>query len=453
MFHNMSKVFRFTFFNYIKQKSYKTATVIFAVLLFAVPVAVFLIIGSIQKDEDETEREYRTEKVYVINHEVEDVNYNLMNMNGMYGDHALLYVNAASVEGALEEIEENGEDVSLVMEIYESNDRMYGRIILPDESSISEDEADHFDDYLDGSGYLFSVLASGTSVDDMTKVSAPVSSDQYSVSGYEKGTDLFSDQDALNEQNNEEILPVFQMFLILLSSLIIYMIIIFYGQGIMQSIVLEKSSKLMDTMLISVTPEAMIAGKFLGVLSAGILQLFLWIISLVAGVIGGVKLEEIFFGGRSIAIIEFVKSFKALHLFSVSGVILGIVTMVLGIVMYTAMAAFCGAISENRETVASNQGIFMMVVLISFYLVMFCGINSESAPLWLYIVPFTAAMILPSGAVTGLVTPLIGCISFVLLLVFTAAITIMAGRIYKIMALYKGNKINVFKAVKMLFKK
>ncbi len=46
-----------------------------------------------------------------------------------------------------------------------------------------------------------------------------------------------------------------------LNTMLLYFFVLFYGQGVAQSVITEKTSKLMEFFLISVCPSAMILGK------------------------------------------------------------------------------------------------------------------------------------------------------------------------------------------------
>jgi ABC-type Na+ efflux pump permease subunit len=270
------------------------------------------------------------------------------------------------------------------------------------------------------------------------------------MSGYAAGTDIYEDEEALEEKSNNEILPVFNMILTYVTIFVIYMIIILYGNSILQNIVLEKSSKLMDTMLISVAPQAMIFGKMIGVLLAGLIQLFIWIVSVVIGFFAGTAIYDRLFEGVGAPVVVFFKSFAELGLFRPANVVLGILSLVLGIVLYASMSAIAGAISGSREEATSKQGIIIMILVVCFYLVLIKGLTAAETPMWLYYLPFTSAMILPSAICTGSVSMILALESVAIMAVCVVVFIVLAGRLYKMMSLYKGSPVKIDKAIKML---
>ena len=86
---------------------------------------------------------------------------------------------------------------------------------------------------------------------------------------------------------------VLSMVLPFVSLMLLYFLVLLYGQGTAASVLLEKTSKLMDLFLVSVEPTAMVLGKVLATALAGLLQLAVWILSLMGGFAAGGALAAI----------------------------------------------------------------------------------------------------------------------------------------------------------------
>ena len=448
---NFYKVFRFTFKNQVSPKGYKMLTGIVALVLFVLPVVVFLIMGNLNDDEQELST-CGADVIYVVNPQVPDADFNMLNSLGVEGYTDIRYVNAETVEEALDSIREKQESASFVLQIDRIDDRLYTRIILPDTATEIEDKADNYEKFMAETESTFMIIASGISIQDLNQIMLQSDSSVYSQEGYQTGKDLYSDEAKVYEQQNEEIRPIFNICLIFVTVFIVYMVIILYCTSIMQSVIEEKTSKLMDTMLISVEPKSLVFGKMLGILTSGLLQLFLWIASLTGGVFVGIKVADSLFGEGNIAIITFIKSFGELELFEPVNVVLGILALIFGIVLYASLATMCGAISSSREEAASNQSIFMILLVLSFYLVLFKGISATEVQNVLYLFPFSSAMLLPAGACLGIVSKGVAAAGLALTVACVAVFIVLAGKLYTMMSLYKGNKVSLGKALKMLFK-
>ncbi|SEQ25061.1 ABC-type Na+ efflux pump, permease component [Lachnospiraceae bacterium NE2001] len=450
MFKNFDKVFKFTFKNQTSTKSYIRGTFLTAFLLFVIPVAIFLIVGFVMKGDDDELKSCGADRVYVVDPEAPNADFNTLNLTGVEGYTDIQYSNAETVDAALETIETRGETKAIILQIRKEDGRLQSRIILPESSELEKDEVKNYNDFIDESGNVFALIASGVNMNDMTEAMKQTDYSVYDTEGYKSGTDLYTDSAKLSEQQNSEILPVFNMVLTYVCVIFIYMIIILYGNSILQNIVLEKSSKLMDTMLISVSPQSLIFGKMLAILTSGILQLLVWIAGLVGGVVVGIKIFGSMFDGVNVAIVTFIKSFSELGLFKPVNVIVGILALIFGIIMYASLSAVAGSISSSREEAASNQGIFIFLLLISFYAILFKGMNTTNPVTWLYLLPFTSAMVLPSGICSGVISTGLAAAGLAILVVCSVVFIILAGKLYKMMSLYKGNKVSISKALKML---
>ncbi|HBZ03210.1 MAG TPA: hypothetical protein DEO83_05290 [Lachnospiraceae bacterium] len=447
MFKNFDKVFKFTFINQVRPNGYKILTIVIALFLLLTPTAILVIIDKMNSDEDI--KSCNADRIYVINEAAPDVDYGALNMTNVSGYTAINYVRSDSVEDALNTIKEKGEKKSLILEIAVTDDSVDSRIILPDDSEIEKDDAENLNDFLNKNSNIIAIMSSGVKMQDLTAISQVTNYDIYKTSGYDKGESIYDDKSALNDQINSQYKPAFALIITFISIMIIYFIALYYGNGIMQNIVLEKSSKLMDTMLISVRPEAMIFGKMLATISAALLQFMTWVVSLIVGVVAALKVINVMHPETEFPVLTFIKSFKEMGIFKPLNVVIGILVLVFGIIFYSSISAICGSISSTKEEAASNQGLFIIILIISFYFVLFGGMKSEVAT-WMYLVPSTGAMVLPAGVCMGTSSMLVSVAGLLIMIISTILLVILAGKLYTMMALYKGNKVNLSKALKML---
>ena len=128
---------------------------------------------------------------------------------------------------------------------------------------------------------------------------------------------------------------------------LMYMVIMLYGMNVARSIIEEKTSRVFEVMLATVKPVEMMAGKVLGVGSVGLTQVGIWMLaavllthtSLIAQMMGGT--------GTQIA-------------FTAAQVGYFIVFFLLGYLLYSAMAAGLGAMTNSEQEL---QQLNMFLVL------------------------------------------------------------------------------------------
>ena len=90
-----------------------------------------------------------------------------------------------------------------------------------------------------------------------------------------------------------ETMGLLSMLLPFASLMLLYFLVLLYGQSTAANVILEKTSKLMDLFLVSVEPGAMVLGKVLATALAGLLQLAVWAAGLAGGfAIGGAVVRQ-----------------------------------------------------------------------------------------------------------------------------------------------------------------
>ncbi len=452
MFKNFDKVFKFTFHNQVCQKGFKALTIVLAVILFVLPVAILLLLSAgAKKDQGKKIESCGATKIYVANEVAENTDFNLMKAVDGDGYADITYITVPTVEDGMKQIKDAGEKESFVLHVTKDDkENISADIVLPEGSSLNADKAEHYFEAIKKMEMMFVVAARGISMEDVAEVSRTIETDAFDTAGWKTGKSLYEDKKKADEQNNERIKDVFSLLVTMLVCMIMYFVVLAYGASITKNIVMEKSSKLMDTLLISVKPEAMVFGKLTGVLTAGLLQFFLWIACLTGGIFAGVILSDNLFPDAHAPAVVFLKSFGSMDLFRPVSVILAVIVLIFGILLYSSFAAFAGAISSTMEQAASNQGIFVIILVVSYLLVLTQGADISTAPTWLFICPFTAALILPTGLVLGTLSTTIAITGVLVIVVIALAMVIFAGHVYKAMALYKGTSGGIGKALKIL---
>ena len=88
-------------------------------------------------------------------------------------------------------------------------------------------------------------------------------------------------------ENTNELVYAIKIIAPMLFGFMLYMMLLLYGQTVSKSVSTEKTSRLMETLLTSIHPYALIAGKVLAVTSMALLQFVGWIIAAVVGLYGG----------------------------------------------------------------------------------------------------------------------------------------------------------------------
>ncbi|MGN0715726.1 MAG: ABC transporter permease, partial [Anaerovoracaceae bacterium] len=228
-----------------------------------------------------------------------------------------------------------------------------------------------------------------------------------------------------------------------LNIMVLYFFVLLYGQGVAQGVITEKTSKLMEFFLISVRPSAMILGKLTAVCLSGVIQLFSWILALMAGFGLGSLGAKAINPETDMLVLRLLESFGSMTegMFSAGGVVLALAMLLTGMLLYCSLAGIGGAMAGKPEDLSSTNVAFTLILIGSFFACLLAGglDGSGDAAGWMDWLPFTAVMVTPARIVLGTISPAKGFGCLLVSLATALALTILAGRLYKQMVLYKGN--------------
>ncbi|GAB6012547.1 ABC transporter permease [Viscerimonas tarda] len=172
--------------------------------------------------------------------------------------------------------------------------------------------------------------------------------------------------------------------------LFMYMFIMAYGAMVMQSVIEEKTNRIVEVMISSVRPFYLMMGKIIGIGLVGFTQLFTWIV--MGGVLMGVSssLMPAVGAGAALSYVTLLSSVNWVY-------ILGffILFFIGGYLIYAAIFAMFASAVDNAQD--SQQ--FMMPVTLIFIFALYTGIysvNNPDGPLafWCSIIPLTSPIVM-----------------------------------------------------------
>ena len=433
------KVFRFTLSRTVSGKGWKLLTLIPALLLLVCIPVIFLLAHG-EGEEELTSTSLRV--VYVADETPGDLDFSLLNQLGdpLYSD--LRYVYCASPEDALSRAAR--EPDSLVLSLTREEEYRL-QVVLPETCILSMQEAEGYAGFLNESFGSILPLKSGLTPKQLVELMLPVYFSAVDAEALLSGEE--SDPDA-------EVKEVVGTFLPYLNVMVLYFLVLFYGQNVASGIVLEKQSKLMDTFLLSLRPEAMVLGKLLAGALAGILQAFSWIVGAAAGLFLGVKILMLQNPAAESGVLRLLGALGSNGLFAPLPSLLAVLLIVGGFLLYCSVAAIGGALAGKQADLSSTNTLFTTLLVASF-LITILGKTGGSGQLisdasWMNYVPFTAVLTLPSRLVLGEAEVLTGLVSLALVLAFALVVAILAGRLYALLAFRKGNPPKVQDIPKLL---
>jgi ABC-type Na+ efflux pump permease subunit len=123
-----------------------------------------------------------------------------------------------------------------------------------------------------------------------------------------------------------------------------------------------------------------------------------------------------------------------------------------GFLIYCALAGVGGALAGKAEDLGSTNVLFSLTLVASFLICLLGGSGDEtiSSAAWLDFVPFTAILVTPARVLLGNVPLWQGAVTLAIVMLTAAALCVLAGKVYRMMSLYKGDPPTPRKMVTML---
>lgn len=222
--------------------------------------------------------------------------------------------------------------------------------------------------------------------------------------------------------------------------LVLYMMILIYGNQIGVSVASEKSNRAVEILVTSCSPNAMIFGKVIAGAIAGALQTILMLGScLVAYHINADVWDHVLDPFLNIPTVVWV----TFALFGVFGYLLFSF-------LFGAIGALCSKVEEVNGATMPVQLLIIAVFFISFMTLQ--QPDNVLATIASY-VPFTSWMCMFINVALGSATVIEIAISFVILVATTIAMGILGAKLYRRGTLSYGNSIKLSHMIKMMKQK
>ena len=441
-FRGLGKIFSFTFLHHVRSKGYIASTLIIAMLCLLIPVGVLagreLIGGGEPEPEPGTESTMELEAGEEINLEKE------------FEKLQFLYVVDRSQDG-IDELAGFGDylrqEAGLDLQVRDfGNDMEKAAELSSGKRDVMVLTADQV-----GKDFELNLLVPEGGVSEMAAESLVPLLDQYMEGVKSRVNGAYGAENGAAEAEDGEghigdLKEVVAMILTFLNIMVLYFFVLIYGQSVAGSVIMEKNSKLMEVFLTAVKPSAMIMGKLLAISLSGMLQLVSWVVSILAGLALGGSFAQAINPDAGDPLGELFSLISSLTdgMFSAATLVAAVVMALLGVLLYCSLAAIGGSLASKQEDLSSTNVVFTLILIISFFAALYGGgiegFGADAGLLKTLLdwIPFTAVMVTPSKILLGLIPLGYGLGSIAL----TAAVTVMlvaaAGRLYKAMALYRG---------------
>lgn len=247
------------------------------------------------------------------------------------------------------------------------------------------------------------------------------------------------------QKEEQESISMEEYYILLGGIMVVIMIVSFVGSSIATSIVTEKSTRVVEYLMINIRPMALIVGKILASLLMVLIQF---------GAMGicyllSTGINYMLFGadaGIDIAASPVLSKFLGLNPVNL---ILAVVVILLGVLFYSILAGLAGASVSKLEEMAEGMKIYQMVMMIGSYFGIFLAIMQmfgKSNDILLYVgcmLPVSTPFIVPAYLLLGKIGLLEAFIGIVILAAFTALLFAFTAKVYESLIFYNGKVMKV----------
>lgn len=473
------KVFTFTFVQYIKTKSFIIGTAVICVITAAICVLTNILPVLLDDDPDDfdlpiSDGENAAFSAIYLYHaaeilEEEDINTLDSALGGVLKGG---YINGVDTYDKRCEELKNAESPEAAVKITAVKDED-GTLLRYDIRTVyspNSDGADRINAVVSEVINRRMLLNAGVAPEKYVDTQIPIG-----AFGIEAGAKQWSIiQSAMN------------YFIPLVVSLVLFMLIFAYGQTVAQSIATEKTSKVMELLLTSVRPLAVVIGK---VLAMGLVSFMTFAI---IGMAGGISfaisapfgwMGKAFELARDPAVIEEInQAAQAVQgslsseaelaqavgemtaAFTPLNILLIAVIFLLGFLFYSLIAALVGASISRMEDLQAAMQPYAIFGVLGMYLAYFpviFNINSietgtastNPVQIFSYFFPVSSPFALPSAILLGTLTPLQSILATLLLAAAVVIVAIVVSKVYEAIILHNGNRIKPADIIKLALRK
>lgn len=432
-FTGWKEVFCFSFLQGVKQKAFVLFLVVMgAFLLLFKPVSTLIRQNAGDK---ESKSEITALTVY------DETGLNIDYAEALPGERYLQTTVEAGEAGGYERhkkvLEESGEESTEVIVKITYEEEGYFRLTFVKSAKAALDEkdcgkmAEQFEEYF--------VKAKMEAVDVREEqydfINQPVSSQIQFTSE--------SGEIAIKEEN--ESISMEEYYILFAGTVIVMMIVSFSGSSIAVSIVTEKSTRVVEYLMMNVRPMALIIGKIAAALATILLQFAVmgicYFLSLFIdmGLTGGAENLQMPTAQDSAFVLDKIPGLQA------GNIVMALVIILTGVLFFGILAGLAGASVSKMEEMAEGMKIYQMFMMIGYFIGIFLcitqmsGSASQTVIRICCMVPMAAPFVVPGHLLLGKIGMETALLSCALLVVVTAVLFSFTAKVYEALIFYNGN--------------
>lgn len=445
-FASWREVFSFTFEQTVKQKAYVIFLVIFSViaLFYSTVTDLFGLYGE-QKEAKAVMKE-----VVIFDETGLKIDYTNAFTSKVYKNVTVVSNPSKSFEEYESQMEKTEDATVLIKITFDQVEENYQILFVQGKKvNLSEfariDFSDEFCDFFKEAR----MDAIGISKDQQESIQTDIVQEVKQLS--ETGEVIEKEHDSISYND----------YFVTLGLLMVCMMLInISGNQIALAIVTEKSSRVLEYLVLNVRPLALIIGKLAATIVTTSLQMitvgFCYVASPIISNLITPKLSKWLFGvvekaetSTAVADETLANSIQLIHGMKIEFIFLALFFIILGIVFYGIIAGLLGASVSKMDEMQEGMSLFQIMLVIGCYadlalcVLQLTGKANPVLSKILSVCPITSPFLVPSNILFGRMSGGLIFVSILVMLIAIALLFMLTANVYEAMIFYNGKTLKI----------
>ena len=445
-FTGWREVFSFTFSQTVKQKAYVIFMVVFSVIALLSSTGRSLI----SQYGEVKEKKSDISEIVIFDETGLDIKYENVFTSKKYKNAKLIANPSKTIEEYEKQMEENTDATMLIKITFDSEDELYHMLFVQSKklgmAEITKVEfANEFCDYFEEAR--------------MEAVDVTKEQRDFIQTDIVREVKLLSDTGEVIDKEKDSI--SYEDYFVMLLMLFVCLMLINIGSNqIALSIVTEKSSRVIEYLVLNVRPLALILGKLLATIVTTTLEMiavgFCYIASPIIANMLVPRLSKLLFGvvemtevNTTVSDEVLATSVKMIHGMKIEYMFLALVFVVLGIIFYGLIAGLLGASVSKMDEMQESMVILQLMLVLGCYadmalcVMQMTGVANPILTKVLSICPITSPFLVPGSMILGNMNWSLIILSIVAMLIAIVLMAMFTASVYEAMIFYNGKTLKL----------
>lgn len=445
-FAGWREVFSFTFAQAVKQKAY----IIFLVVFSVIALFFSTVSSLVSKYGELNENKSDIKEVVIFDETGLDIEYTDVFTSKKYKNVPVVSDPQMTFEDYEKQMQETADTTMLIRITFDSTEETYN-ILFVQGKKLGMTEITKIDFSNEFCDYFKEARVAAINITEKQR--------EYIQSDIVSEVKLLSEDGVTIEKKSDSI--SYQDYFIMLIMLMICMMLVnIGGSQIALAVVTEKSSRVIEYLVLNVRPLALILGKILATIVTSSLQMiaigFCYMASPIVSNLLVPRLSKLLFGvvesaetNLTIADETLAASVKMVHGIKIEYVILALLFMVLGIILYGLIAGLLGAAVSKMDEMQESMVVFQLMMVLGCYAdmgLLIMQMSGSAKPMLgniLSICPISSPFLVPGSLILGNMSWMLIIASFVAMIVVIILMAMLTANVYEAMIFYNGKTLKI----------